>query len=96
MQFKELEWRDIISDGVIVCSVCEVKICGWIKMEFRINHEPKGNEYLLYSFGKGSIRRTQPESFDTVGEAKTVAYKMYSNEMAKIKKAIDYFVNEFE
>lgn len=95
MQFKKLEWKDIISDGVIVCSTCEIKICGWIRIEFRINHEPKENKYYLYSFGKGSIRRTQPEEFDSVESAKTAAYKIYSNEMARIKKAMDYFVNGF-
>lgn len=41
MQFKELEWKDIISDGVTVCSHCEIDLCGVIKMEFKINHEPK-------------------------------------------------------
>lgn len=41
MQFKDLDWKDVISDGVIVCSHCEIDLCGVIKMEFRINHEPK-------------------------------------------------------
>ena len=57
MQFKDLEWKDITSDNMIVCSHCEINLCGVIKIEFKINHEPKENEYLLYSFGKGSIRR---------------------------------------
>ncbi len=38
MQFKDLEWKDVVSDGVIVCSHCEVNLCGVIKMEFKINH----------------------------------------------------------
>ena len=92
MQFKQLEWRDIISDGVFVCSVCEIKICGWIKIEFRINYEPKENVYYLYSFGKCNIRRTQPELFDTVDEAKTAAYGIYNNEMSRIKKTIDFMI----
>ena len=94
MQFKQLEWRDSVSDGVIVCSVCEIKICVWIKIEFRINHEPKENKYYLYSFGKGNIRRTQPELFDTVDEAKTVAYEIYNNEMQRIKCRIDSFLED--
>ena len=94
MQFKELVWKDITSDGVIVCSYCELSICGWIKIEFRINHEPKENKYYLYSFGKGSIRRLQPEKYDSVEIAKNMAYRIYSNEMTRIKKAIDFLVAE--
>ena len=92
MQFKELVWKDHISDGVLVCSYCDINLCGWIKIEFRINHEPKENKYYLYSFGKGSIRRLEPDIFDSVDEAKTAAYRIYSNEMARIKKAVDYLV----
>jgi len=92
MQFKDLEWKDIISDGVFVCSYCDINLCGWIKIEFRINHEPKENKYYLYSFGRGSIRRLQPEKYDSVESAKNVAYRTYSNEMARIKKAVDYLV----
>ncbi|MGN0163803.1 MAG: hypothetical protein ACI4EA_09560 [Candidatus Ornithomonoglobus sp.] len=91
MQFKELDWKDSISDGVIVCSNCKLNICGWINIEFCINHEPDENKYYLYSFGKGNIRRLQPELFVTVDEAKTAAYGIYNNEMCKIKKAIDSF-----
>ncbi len=92
MQFKELVWKDIISDGVIVCSHCEINLCGVIKIEFRIDHEPKENKYYLYTFGKGSLRRLQPEIFDCVDEAKIAAYRIYSNEMARIKKAVDFLV----
>lgn len=92
MQFKDLEWKDHISDGVIVCSHCEINLCGVIRMEFKINHEPEEDKYYLYVFGKGSLRRLQPETCDSVEIAKNVAYRIYSNEMAKIKKAIDYFV----
>lgn len=94
MQFKDLEWKDVISDGVIVCSHCEINLCGVVKMEFKINHEPKEDKYLLYSFGKGSIRRLKPETYDSVESAKNVAYKIYSNEMARVKKAVDYLVAE--
>lgn len=41
MLFKDLEWKDVVSDDVTVCSHCEINLCGVIKMEFRINHEPK-------------------------------------------------------
>ena len=92
MEFKELEWKDIISDNVVVCSHCEINLCGWIKIEFRINHEPKENKYYLYSFGKGSIRRLEPEKHDSVESAKNTAYRIYNNEMARIKKAIDFLV----
>ena len=92
MHFKDLEWKDVVSDGVTVCSHCEVNICGVIKMEFRINHEPKENKYYLYSFGKGSIRRLEPERYDSVELAKNMAYRIYSNEMTRIKKAVDYLV----
>ena len=93
MQFKELEWKDIISEDVIVCSVCIIKVYGYdIKMEFRINHEPKENKYYLYPFGKGTIRRLQPDVYDSVDEAKNAAYEIYSHEILRMKKAIDSFV----
>ena len=90
MQFRELEWKDIVSDEVIVCSYCEINLCGVIKIEFRINHEPEENKYILYSFGKGSVRRLQPDTYDSLEEAKDAAYRIYNNEMVRIKKAIDY------
>ena len=92
MGFKDLEWKDIISNGVTVCSHCEVNLCGVIKMEFKINHEPEDNKYILYSFGKGSLRRLQPEKYDSVELAKNAAYRIYSNEMARIKKSVDFLV----
>lgn len=94
MQFKDLEWKDIISDNVIVCSTCEINLCGVIEMEFRINHEPVENKYYLYTFGKGSLRRLQPEKYGSVESAKNAAYRTYSNEMARIKKAVDFLVEE--
>ena len=92
MHCKELEWKDSISDGVLVCSICELNICDWIKIEFRINHEPIENKYYLYSFGKGNIRRLQPDVFLTVDDAKTAAHKIYSNEISIIKKTIDFLI----
>lgn len=92
MQFKDLDWKDVISDGVIVCSHCEINLCGVIKMEFRINHEPKEDKYYLYVFGKGSLRRLQPEKYDSVELAKNAAYRTYSNEMERIRKAVDYLI----
>lgn len=92
MQFKELVWKDHISENVIVCSHCEINLCGWIKIEFRINYEPEDDKYMLYSFGKGSIRRLEPERYDSVELAKNMAYSIYSNEMTRIKKVIDFLV----
>lgn len=92
MQFKDLEWKDIISGGEFVCSTCDINLCGWIKIEFRINYDPKENKYYLYSFGKGGIRRLEPAIFDSIELAKTAAYRIYNNEMIKIKKAVDYLV----
>jgi len=34
----------------------------------------------------------QPEKFDSVEIAKNAAYRIYSNEMVRIKKAVDYLV----
>lgn len=96
MQFKELEWKDIISDGVLVCSTCEINLYGLIKIEFRINHDPNENKYYLYSFGRGRIRRLQPDKYDSVDEAKTAAYRIYNNEMVRIKKAVDYLVDDVD
>ena len=92
MQFKNIEWKDVISGGVIVCSHCEVNLCGVIKIEFRINHETKEDKYLLYVFGKGRLRRLQPEKYDSVELAKNAAYRIYSNEMERIRRAVDYLV----
>lgn len=92
MQFKDLEWKDVVSDNVIICSHCEINLCGWINIEFKINHEPKENKYILYSFGKGSVRRLQPEIYDSVESAKDVAYRIYSNEMEKIRRVVDCLV----
>ena len=92
MQFKDLEWKDIISDSVVVCSHCEINLYGWVKIWFRINHELGENKYYLYSFGKGSIRRLQPDTYNSLEEAKSAAYRVYSSEMARIKKAVDYLL----
>lgn len=94
MQFKDLEWKDIISDNIIVSSHCEISLCGWIKIEFKITHEPKEDKYMLYAFGKGSVKRLQPEKYDSVESAKNIAYIIYSNEIARLKKAIDFLVAE--
>ena len=61
-------------------------------MDFKINHEPTEDKYMLYSFGKGSLRRLRTERYDSVELAKNMAYRIYSNEMARIKKAVDYLV----
>lgn len=92
MKFKDLEWKDVVSDDVIVCSHCEINLCGWIRIEFKINHEPEENKYILYSFGKGSIRRLEPEKYGSIESAKNAAYRIYSNEMERIRKAVDYLI----
>ena len=94
MRFKDLEWKDVVSDNVIVSSHCMINLCGVIKIEFQINHDPKDNQYYLYAFGKGSIRRLQPEKYDSIESAKITAYRIYSNEMERIKKEVDYLVAE--
>lgn len=92
MQFKNLEWNDVVSDNVVVSSQCEINLCGVIKMEFKINHEPEENKYYLYSFGKGSIRRLEPEKHGSIESAKNAAYRIYSREMERIKKAVEFLV----
>ena len=92
MQFKELAWKDIMSDGTVVCSNCRINLCGIISMEFKINHEPKEDKYILHSFGKGSLRKLQPDTYDSLEESKNAAYRMYNAEMERIKKAVDYLV----
>ena len=92
MRFKDLEWKDIISDGTVVCSNCRINLLDVINMEFKINYEPKEDKYMLYSFGKGSLRRLQPDTYDSLEEVKNVAYRIYNNEMARIKKAVDCLV----
>ena len=92
MQFKELEWKDITSDGVFVTAQCNINLCGVIQMEFRINHEPKEDKYMLYSFGRGSVRRLHLEKHDSIESAKNAAYRIYNHEMVRIKKAVDYLV----
>ena len=95
MQFRELEWKDSISDGVIVASNCVVKVYGYdIKIEFYISHELNENKYCLHSFGKGHIRQLQPRLFATVDEAKSFAYEIYNDEMIRMKRAIDSFLKE--
>lgn len=61
-------------------------------MEFRINHAPEEDKYYLYCFDKGSLRRLQREKYDSIESAKNTAYRIYSNEMARIKKKVDYLV----
>ncbi len=92
MRFKDLEWKDVVSNNMIVSSQCMINLYGVIKIEFQINHDPKDNQYYLHAFGKGSVRRLQPEKCGSVESAKNVAYRIYSNEMERIKKAVDYLV----
>lgn len=93
MKFKELEWQDIISDGVVISSTCNVKVYGYvIRMEFRISYNKDEDKYYLCSFGQGSIRRLKPDVFDSLEGAKSAAYRIYSHEMERIKKAVDYMV----
>ncbi|RKI52244.1 hypothetical protein D7V86_26010 [bacterium D16-51] len=77
-----------------MCSHCEINLCGVVRIEFRINHEPVEGKYLLYCFGKGSVRRLKPDVFDSLDGAKSAAYRIYSHEMERIKKAVDYLNRE--
>lgn len=43
MKFKDLEWKDVVSDNMIVSSHCMINLCGVIKME-RIK---KAIDYLV-------------------------------------------------
>ena len=93
MKFKELEWQDSILDGVVIGSSCDVMVYDYfIKMEFRISYKQNEDRYYLCSFGQGSIRRVKPEVFDTLDRAKSAACRIYSNEMERIKKAVNSFV----
>lgn len=92
MQFRKLKWSDNISDDVLVASRCVVKVYDSVWIEFQINHNKQENRYYLHSFGKGSIRRLEPNIFDTVDEAKDYSYEIYSKELSRMKKAIDAFV----
>lgn len=92
MLFKDLEWKDIISENIIVSSACEINLCGWIHIEFKINHDPEDDKYMLYAFGKGSARRLKPEKYGSAESAKNAAYRIYSSEMERIKKAVDFLV----
>lgn len=93
MQFKDLEWKDVVSEGVIVCSHCEINLCGWIRITFCANYETEEDQYYLYSYGNDKINRLQPEKYDSIESAKNEAYRIYSNEMERIKKAIDYLLD---
>ena len=92
MQFKKLEWSDSISNGVLVASRCVVKVYDSIWIEFQINHNKEENRYYLHSFGKGSIRRLEPNTFDTVDKAMSYAYEIYNKELSRMKRAIDSFI----
>ncbi len=92
MQFKDLVWKDTISEGEFEYSHCKINLCGVIEVTFCINHQLEDGKYYLYAFGKGSLRRLQPEKHDSVESAKNEAYRIYSNEMTRIKKAVDYLV----
>ena len=40
MRFKDLEWKDVVSDGTVVCSHCEIsekKIHLELEMDFEKN-----------------------------------------------------------
>lgn len=63
-------------------------------MEFRIAYKQDEGKYYLCSFGQGSIRRLKADIFDSLDEAKKAAYRIYCNEMYRLKKAIDSFVVE--
>lgn len=92
MQFKKLTWSDNVSDSVLVASRCVVKVYDSVWIEFQINLNKEESKYYLHSFGKGSIRRLEPNIFDSVDDAKNYAYEIYSKELSRMKKAIDSFI----
>lgn len=94
MQFKDLEWKDVVSENKIICSHCYINICGWISIEFQITYKSKEEKYYLYCFGKGNIAKLQPEKYDSIESAKNAAYRIYNNEMNRIKKTIDYLIEK--
>ena len=78
---------------VVISSTCNVKVYGYvIRMEFRISYNKDEDKYYLCAFGQGSIRRLKPDVFDSLEGAKSAAYRIYSHEMERIKKAVDYMV----
>ncbi|MBQ1994059.1 MAG: hypothetical protein II243_06310 [Lachnospiraceae bacterium] len=92
MEFKQLKWTDHLSNDLVIGSDCCFRVYDSIKIEFKIAYEPKENQYYLYSFGIGSLRRLMPDKFATVKEAKTTAYEIYKNEICRIKRAIDNLI----
>ena len=49
MQFRKLEWKDIISDGVIVKSDCKIKVYSYdIVIEFSIFRALLKNGQRMY------------------------------------------------
>lgn len=94
MKFKELQWIDNYDGDLIISSNCMVKIYDCFNIEFRIWYQKKDNVYEMHSFGKGSIRRLECAKFESVDEAKTVAYDIYNNELTRMKKKIDLFLKE--
>lgn len=63
-----------------------------IEITFCINHELEDGKYYLYTYGKGSLRRLKPEKYGSIESAKNAAYMIYSNEMARIKKSVEYLM----
>ena len=61
MQFKDLEWKDIISDSVVVCSHCEINLCGWIKIHHFTTFskiKERTRRFLMYNkFANKSTRK---------------------------------------
>lgn len=94
MQFKQLEWEDNISDGIIIASNCYVKIYDSVKIEFRIAYNKDENRYYLCSFGYGTLRRLKFDTFTSLENAKNAAFNVYSNEMCRMKRAIDSFLEK--
>lgn len=92
MRFKDLEWKDVVSDNMIVSSYCIINLCAWIKFTFCINYESEEDQYYLYSYGNDKINKLSPEKCSSIESAKNVAYRIYSNELERIKKAVDYLV----
>ena len=46
----------------------------------------------MATFGKGNIRRLGYETYSSIKAAKNAAYRIYNNEMLRIKKTIEYML----
>lgn len=94
MNFKEIKWEDHFKDDRLISSNCYIRVYSSIKVEIYITYDEKEDNYEIRTFGYGTLRKLVTERYKTIDEAKTAAYKIYNNEMFRMKKAIDSFIEE--